>query len=103
MSAESRAAALQRLERSLQEFPILGIATNVPFLLSLVRHPEVRASRIDTRFIERHVSGLTQKPTDLPPEVAAAFVTAREHAERPANVDSGQPAGPWVTLKDWRL
>ncbi len=103
VSAENRAAALQRLERTLLDFPILGIATNVPFLLSLVRHPEVRASRIDTGFIERNVSELTEKPADLPPEVAAAFVTAREHPERAADVEAGQPAGPWATLKDWRL
>ena len=42
-----------RLERCLREFPILGIRTNVPFLLALVRHPDVRAGRLDTGLIDR--------------------------------------------------
>src|SRR5262249_48751728 len=34
------ADAARRMERSLQEFRIRGVKTNIPFLLNLVNHPE---------------------------------------------------------------
>src|SRR5262249_4761160 len=58
VSAETRALALARLDRALSEFAVLGIYTNVPFLKALVNHPDVRAGRMDTRFIERSLDSL---------------------------------------------
>ena len=42
VSAESRSGALARLGRALTEFPILGITTNIPFLVRLMKHPDVQ-------------------------------------------------------------
>ena len=40
--------------RALGEFRIAGVATNIAFLQALLRHPDVVAGRIDTRFVEEH-------------------------------------------------
>lgn len=44
--------------RALCEFKIEGVPTNVPFLQSLLRHPDFLASRVYTRFVEDHISEL---------------------------------------------
>src|SRR6187399_73840 len=104
VSAESRATALHRLERCLREFPILGIRTNVPFLLALVRHPDVRAGRLDTGLIDREIERLVaeSRPLDpFPPAVGAAVGLAG--TIRPA-VGAAPAAGfdPWTALNGWR-
>ncbi len=50
--------ALTRAYRALCEFHIEGVETNIPLLQNLLRHPEVIAHRIDTRFVEEHVREL---------------------------------------------
>lgn len=45
--------AAARLERSLQEFRVRGVETNIPFLLKLVTHPTFLAGNCTTRFIDR--------------------------------------------------
>ena len=44
--------AARRTERSLQEFRVRGVKTNIPFLLNLVTHPEFLAGRFTTRFLD---------------------------------------------------
>jgi 3-methylcrotonyl-CoA carboxylase alpha subunit len=63
--APTREAAIERLNRGLQESDVRGIVTNIPFLSALVTHPDVRANTIDTGFIERELKNLT--PPALPP------------------------------------
>ncbi|CFX26532.1 ATP-grasp fold [Syntrophomonas zehnderi OL-4] len=44
--------------RALQEFKIEGIETNIPFLLNLLRRPEMLENNYHTRFIEENASEL---------------------------------------------
>jgi pyruvate carboxylase len=48
------AAAAHVMDRSLQEFRVRGVKTNIPFLENVMRHPEFLAGRCDTSFIESH-------------------------------------------------
>src|ERR1700738_4266123 len=57
--APTRDAAIERLNRGLEESDVRGIVTNIPFLSALVTHPDVRANSIDTGFIERELKNLT--------------------------------------------
>jgi pyruvate carboxylase len=43
---------LRRMLRSLHEFRVRGVKTNIPFLLNLLDHPGFRAGRCTTRFID---------------------------------------------------
>ena len=105
ITAETRAAALARADRAIAEFPILGIVTNLRFLQQLVRHPDVRAGRIDTGWIDRHMADLAPGPDDgLPPEIAAvaAIVTgARPAAPGSAARDPGAIPDPWDGMRGW--
>jgi pyruvate carboxylase len=42
------------MDRSLQEFRVRGVKTNIAFLENVMRHPEFLAGRCDTSFIEAH-------------------------------------------------
>jgi pyruvate carboxylase len=44
--------AVRRMERSLQEFRIRGVKTNIPFLINLVTHPRFLTGDFTTRFID---------------------------------------------------
>jgi 3-methylcrotonyl-CoA carboxylase alpha subunit len=82
--APTRDAAIERLNRGLEEADVRGVVTNISFLATLVSHPAVRANAIDTGFIERELENLTPaaaSPGDL--ELCAA-VTAIFIQEAPA-------------------
>jgi acetyl/propionyl-CoA carboxylase alpha subunit len=50
--------AIGRAYRALCEFRISGVATNIAFLQNLLRHPDVAANRVDTRFVEENIGTL---------------------------------------------
>ena len=46
--------AVRRARRSLAEFRIRGVSTNIPFLQALLEQPEFQAGRVTTSFIDDH-------------------------------------------------
>jgi 3-methylcrotonyl-CoA carboxylase alpha subunit len=99
--APTRDAAINRLNRGLEETDIRGIVTNTPFLSALVTHPDVRANTIDTGFIERELKVLTPDsaaPGDLELCAAvAAIVSSEAQAARAAGTSPWQTAG-WMPV-----
>lgn len=93
--APTRATAIDALGRALDETDIRGIVTNTSFLSKLVTHPEVRANRIDTGFIERELDGLTGRGgavSELELAAAVAAITVNEQA-----AETGATRSPWLT------
>jgi acetyl-CoA carboxylase carboxyltransferase component/biotin carboxyl carrier protein len=74
-----RATALGRLRRALERTSIVLTAggTNRSLLLSIVRHPDVVAGRLDEQWLERHLPELLAVPAD-PAALLAAAVEAYE-------------------------
>ena len=93
--APTRDAAINRLNRGLEELDIRGVITNIPFLSALVTHPDVRANAIDTGFIERELKNLTPAPPaphDL--ELGAAVAAILDEESKAAR---GETHSPWRT------
>jgi pyruvate carboxylase len=44
--------ACQRMDRSLREFRVRGVKTNIPFLENVVNHEDFQAGRVTTRWLE---------------------------------------------------
>lgn len=44
--------------RTLREFRVEGVATNVPFIQAVLAHPDFVANRITTKFVDTHVAEL---------------------------------------------
>ena len=99
-SAETRDAAIARAHTALDAFPILGIRTNVPFLIRVLDHPHFRAGRLHTRFIDDHANDLLATPAPPLEAVAAAAVPMTETARSLAPTRSGS-VDPWETIRGW--
>ena len=95
-----------RTYRGLCELVIEGVATNVPFLQNLLRHPEFAANRLHTRFVEEHISELVpsgesthrrlffEDPAGPDPSAGPALAGARIDAQDPlAVLEHGKTAG----------
>jgi acetyl-CoA carboxylase biotin carboxylase subunit len=104
--AASRPAAIARAVTALRGFPVLGIRTNVPFLLRLLAHPAFAAGELDTGFIEREMSApASADDGHLVRAVAAAVTvagTAAPAAGVPASGRAAAASDPWTRLADWR-
>ena len=44
--------ACQRMDRSLREFRVRGVKTNIPFLENVVNHPDFQGGHVSTRWLE---------------------------------------------------
>jgi acetyl-CoA/propionyl-CoA carboxylase biotin carboxyl carrier protein len=95
VSGETRQAALARAERALGEFAILGITTNIALLRRLVRHPEVRAARLDTGLLDRLLPELTADAPDVPLPVEAVATLHASRARASASTTTRAGSDPW--------
>jgi 3-methylcrotonyl-CoA carboxylase alpha subunit len=99
--APTRDAAIERLNRGLEETDVRGIVTNIPFLAALVMHPAVRANKIDTGFIERELKTLTPPaamPGDLELCAAVAAIVREEEIASKADAHSPWRTAGWMPV-----
>jgi len=130
VSAESRPAALKRAVVALREFAILGIRTNIPFLIAALEHPQFIAGKVDTAWLDNEAERLhATVAKDEIPLAALAAVVAHQRAGRSTSGTSGTPgtsgtlgtsgtsgtsgtlgtsgtagtpADPFISLENWR-
>jgi 3-methylcrotonyl-CoA carboxylase alpha subunit len=104
--APSREVARRRAITALREFAILGIRTNIPFLLQILDHQQFVKASIDTGFLDRESATLANAiPTSLPPavlEFARQQATSGTQAPRQPGTLGTQAADPFETLRAWR-
>jgi len=87
-----RNEALERLATALGNTVVVGPHANAAFLKALVSHPEFRAGRFDTGFIDRNLGQLTR----VDPAVEnAAIAAAVETLLRPAAQESEGRSDSW--------
>jgi 3-methylcrotonyl-CoA carboxylase alpha subunit len=101
----SREEALARMEQALMQFHVLGVRTNIAYLLAIIRHPEFRAGRTHTGFLAQHLAGW--KPNSAVPEevllaLAAESVTRPGRGGRATAGAAGDVYNPWRSNEGWR-
>jgi acetyl/propionyl-CoA carboxylase alpha subunit len=79
---ESRDEAFIRLAEALRAAEIRGVTTNLPFLRWLVSHPEVRAGRATTAFLDDY------PPLSRPPRVRRPWVSKDARPRRLLTVEA---------------
>ncbi len=92
-AGETRQAAIVRLTAALRAYPILGIHTNIPFLLRILEHPRFAAGTTDIGFLDAEGKALAEMPEEgavLPPPVAAAGALTATAWD------------PWQQIREWR-
>jgi acetyl-CoA carboxylase biotin carboxylase subunit len=98
---DTRDHAIDRAAAALRAFPILGVRSNVPFLIKLLEHPGFRAGQVHTGFVDEHLASLLE--TGPPSELvlaAAAFIRASPAGPGAASGAVTVP-DPWSQLTGW--
>jgi acetyl/propionyl-CoA carboxylase alpha subunit len=95
---ETREHAASRLVTALRSYPILGVRTNVPFLVRVLEHAAFRAGEIDTGFLDEEGAALAYDAADMPSFLREALNAVDETSRTPA-----PRRDPWNELRGWRL
>lgn len=106
---EDRPEAIRKMVRALQDTVVLGVTTNIPYLLAILQHDRFKKGRITTRFLDEHMA-----PWQHAPDVSnstwlavAALEALRGRGED--GVPGSRPfergttgADPWTENDGWR-
>uniref|UniRef100_A0A669D1Y4 Methylcrotonyl-CoA carboxylase subunit n=1 Tax=Oreochromis niloticus TaxID=8128 RepID=A0A669D1Y4_ORENI len=100
---EDRSAALKKLRYCLRHHCVLGLNTNIDFLLNLSGHPEFEAGNVSTSFIPQHYADLF--PTPKAPSGATICQAALGLILQERNHTLGftqNPFSPFGSSSGWR-
>jgi acetyl-CoA carboxylase biotin carboxylase subunit len=106
-----RPEAIRKMIRALQDTVVLGVTTNIPYLITILQHRAFVEGRATTDFISEHMSQW-RPPADTSDStwLAAAALEALQHGRgsqtRPtaagwSDSDSNQTE-PWALVGEWR-
>jgi 3-methylcrotonyl-CoA carboxylase alpha subunit len=98
--APTRDMAIDRLERGLRDYVILGTKTNVSWLRRVIAHPAFREGKVSTRFLQDHEADLKQPMPEEVQQIAAALAN-KSNGQRPTA--NSQPVLPdvWSSIGSW--
>jgi acetyl-CoA carboxylase biotin carboxylase subunit len=77
---ETRAQAILRMRRALEEYRIVGVRTNIPFHQTLMDSHRFMGGQYDTRFVEERFS-IQEENNPQQQEIAAVFATLVAHIQ----------------------
>jgi 3-methylcrotonyl-CoA carboxylase alpha subunit len=95
VSAPDRDAAVRRLRRSLHDYSVIGLPTNLPLLRRIAGHPAYAAGETTVRFLEEHRLTEALPEPEVPPE--AVLLAAAAGLSPRASADPFS-AAPWRNL-----
>jgi acetyl-CoA carboxylase biotin carboxylase subunit len=101
---ETRAQAILRMRRALEEYRIVGVRTNIPFHQTLMDSHRFMGGQYDTRFVEERFS-MEDAQENREDEGAAILATlvAHQEAERSAQIvnRNERDASNWKWVGRW--
>jgi len=102
--AQDRPMAIQRMQRALSEYQVVGIQTNLQFHRLVMNHPAFREGVYDTGFIDANREALT--PPEQAPDAlhlaVAAIDTHRRALEVAGTASEPQAVSSWRRAARWR-
>lgn len=111
--AENRDAAIERLQRALEQSAIFGVTTNIPLLHAIAIHPAFQEGLTHTGFLSEYQLLPLKAPEQLPDDVLyAASLADITHELTQTGIQAnhvatqeqnGNIANPWKTLGPWRM
>ncbi|HEX6103593.1 MAG TPA: acetyl/propionyl/methylcrotonyl-CoA carboxylase subunit alpha [Alphaproteobacteria bacterium] len=100
-----RAAAIQRLAHAIDGYAIRGLATNLPFLAAVARHPRFAEGRLSTGFIAEEFGTAFKSPPPtgnaLRDLLTLAAAARRRMAEQEAGISGQLPGHGARVPQDW--
>ena len=102
---EDREDAIARLERALMDFHVVGIKTNISYLLDIVRDLAFRAGRTHIGFLTERFAGWkpsSQVPSEVLFALAAESALAKSVKQTGQVATGSDPFNPWSAAGAWR-
>ncbi len=97
-SGPDRGAALAKLRHGLDRTAVFGVCANLALLRAVAAHPAFAAGGVDTGFVDRELTSLTQ---DVPPAPEAILLAAELALAGRAPLPVADPS-PWALADGWR-
>jgi acetyl-CoA carboxylase biotin carboxylase subunit len=99
----TREVARRRAVEALRNYPILGIRTNVAFLIAILEHPRFVAGDTDTRFLDIEGEKLRSRAPVPPEALEVAADLSRLRSPSASFGEAGSVKGdPWDVLRNYR-
>jgi acetyl-CoA carboxylase biotin carboxylase subunit len=107
VAAENRKATIARAIYALERYIVLGVRTNIPFLLALLRDSQFASGDLHTGFLDapREALLITNTSAELP-DAARAAVSLHDTAMATARTAPGSAsaaADPFSTVRGWSV
>ncbi|HET8905358.1 MAG TPA: acetyl-CoA carboxylase biotin carboxylase subunit [Ktedonobacterales bacterium] len=94
VAAEDRPAAIERLRAALDEFAVLGVATNIRLLRAIIDDADFQEGDATTAFLETHDMSAATHPT-APTSAILVAAALWETLDAPTVATNGKPFNPW--------
>ncbi len=100
----NREESTDRMVLALKDYRLIGIKNNVRFLIDCLNHPEYRAGKIFTGFIDQHFPewSAPEPRREFDVAVAGAALAAMQRPAA-ASATTQETVSPWQTLGGWEL
>lgn len=101
-----RSDAIRKMIRALRDMVILGVTTNIPYLLTILRQPAFVAGDTSTNYLPTHMEGWSPRREPSESDLLAVAVLEllseeQRHGSGEASHTPGRP-DPWDDPSNWR-
>jgi len=103
---ENRQDALRRMKNALENYIILGIKTQIPFLKAVIEYPEFVKGNTNTNFLKDHFSNWKMtnwKPNEITKVLAVAAIHEMTNSKKEIRIEKQTHLTPWNTVGQWEL
>ncbi|HEX9971528.1 MAG TPA: acetyl-CoA carboxylase biotin carboxylase subunit [bacterium] len=103
---QDRNDAIQRIKNALDNYIILGIKTQVPFLKAVIEHPEFIKGNTNTNFLKDYFSNWKLPDLDknkISKVLAAAAINEMTNSKNQLRIERHAQLTPWNTLGQWEI
>jgi 3-methylcrotonyl-CoA carboxylase alpha subunit len=104
---DDRAEVIRKMRQALQDTVVLGVTTNIPYLLDILEHPAFLAGEITTNFLDEHLMPWAPDPdvsnsTWLAIAALEALGGNAQAGDRQAGDHDLAETDPWTHAERWR-
>ncbi len=102
--AEDRRSAVKRMEEALKDYVIIGIKTTIPFLISVMEHPEFKNGNTFTNFVEKYFKDWKERREEFEREaiVSSALIFFNNLKVKKTSDQKKSVYNPWLEIGPWR-
>jgi len=104
--SETREECINKMLWALSRYIVLGVTTNISFLMKVIEHEEFKKGNITTHFIDDYFQGWTVAKEGLPVEAIialAVYDTMHSKSDEMVRYKEADPHSPWKNVGRWRV